>query len=462
MVEEKKCAVIIPSSEVVGQGDQRRVVPNIVKVYEEKDMSDKLIFKGPEKKGGVNTYVTVDGKKLRFDGKTGALLSLLLLVATFNLLPSALAQAPGRTKVEIPAIEAPYVTQKSVGALAPASLLIVNVSAGKVYLGSGAITVAETTVTALTANKTDCDGPTYTACNLIYADSSGTVAKTLAIATARGAGNSILAYVETDGTKVTNIQSPWQDTRSDIDTAATADALTSNPTDCAANTYATTIAANGNLTCASVTNASTTAVSTNTASTIALRDASGDFAAGIITAALVGNSSTASALAANPGDCGANTYATTIAASGALTCATVTLASADFANQGTATTVLHGNGAGNPAFAAVSLTADVSGVTPLGNGGTGILQTATQQTAATNGTQVAAGTCQAQTPLAIANVVATSKAFWTLPNAPAGTWQTGIAVQLVVSAGAVTPYLCNPTAGAITPAAQVLNIGVIL
>jgi hypothetical protein len=50
---------------------------------------------------------------------------------------------------------------------------------------------------------------------------------------------------------------------------------------------------------------------------------------------------------------------------------TLTLASSDFANQGATTTVLHGNAAGNPSFAAVSLTADVSGVLPQANGGTG-------------------------------------------------------------------------------------------
>lgn len=38
--------------------------------------------------------------------------------------------------------------------------------------------------------------------------------------------------------------------------------------------------------------------------------------------------------------------------------ANASLASADFANQGTTTTVLHGNAAGNPSFAGVSLTAD--------------------------------------------------------------------------------------------------------
>lgn len=39
---------------------------------------------------------------------------------------------------------------------------------------------------------------------------------------------------------------------------------------------------------------------------------------------------------------------------------------------GTTTTVLHGNAAGDPTWAAVSLTADVSGTLPVGNGGTGI------------------------------------------------------------------------------------------
>lgn len=41
------------------------------------------------------------------------------------------------------------------------------------------------------------------------------------------------------------------------------------------------------------------------------------------------------------------------------TCTTVTLAGAQFANQGTTTTVLHGNGAGNPAFSAIA-TGDIA------------------------------------------------------------------------------------------------------
>ncbi len=46
--------------------------------------------------------------------------------------------------------------------------------------------------------------------------------------------------------------------------------------------------------------------------------------AGPLTGAVTGNADTATALAANPSDCGADTYATTIAANGNLTCATVT------------------------------------------------------------------------------------------------------------------------------------------
>ena len=67
-------------------------------------------------------------------------------------------------------------------------------------------------------------------------------------------------------------------------------------------------------------------------------------------------------------------------------------------NQGTTTTVLHGNAAGNPAFSAVSLTADVTGTLPVANGGTGSAvnartpmvvssdQTLTTTTALTNAT----------------------------------------------------------------------------
>lgn len=46
------------------------------------------------------------------------------------------------------------------------------------------------------------------------------------------------------------------------------------------------------------------------------------------------------------------------------------LASADFLNQGTTTTLLHGNAAGNPSWSQVSMTTDITGVNPVANGGT--------------------------------------------------------------------------------------------
>lgn len=67
-------------------------------------------------------------------------------------------------------------------------------------------------------------------------------------------------------------------------------------------------------------NANTTATDASTASAIVARDASGNFSAGTITAALSGNASTSTALAANPTDCGADSFATAIAANGNLTC----------------------------------------------------------------------------------------------------------------------------------------------
>lgn len=100
--------------------------------------------------------------------------------------------------------------------------------------------------------------------------------------------------------------------------ATTATNLAANPSDCAADTYATTIAASGNLTCASITNASTTGTAANTPSTLVLRDGSGNFAAGTITAALTGNASTATALAADGANCSAGEAPRGVDASGAV------------------------------------------------------------------------------------------------------------------------------------------------
>jgi hypothetical protein len=54
---------------------------------------------------------------------------------------------------------------------------------------------------------------------------------------------------------------------------------------------------------------------------------------------------------------------------------------------GTTTTVLHGNAAGAPTFGAVSLTADVSGILPVANGGNGLGVAYTVATLPAAGTQ---------------------------------------------------------------------------
>ena len=84
---------------------------------------------------------------------------------------------------------------------------------------------------------------------------------------------------------------------------------------------------------------------------------------------------------------------TTWASSGALTANRLVLgggagaAPTVLGSLGTTTTVLHGNAAGAPTFGAVSLTADVSGILPVANGGNGLGAAYTVATLPTPGTQ---------------------------------------------------------------------------
>lgn len=87
-----------------------------------------------------------------------------------------------------------------------------------------------------------------------------------------------------------------------------------------------------------------------------------------------------------------------------------------------------------------------------------VINTATQQIT-TNGTAIAAGTCQSQPTVSISGLTTGSTLTWSSSAALPATWQTGIQVEFDVStAGTAKVWLCNPTAGSITPAALAINV----
>lgn len=78
------------------------------------------------------------------------------------------------------------------------------------------------------------------------------------------------------------------------------------------------------------------------------------------------------ALNVTPTSC-TNQFVSAISVGAVGTCATATLTSSQFANQGTTTTLLHGNAAGNPSFASVNFATDGTGVVPAASGGAGAI-----------------------------------------------------------------------------------------
>jgi hypothetical protein len=118
-----------------------------------------------------------------------------------------------------------------------------------------------------------------------------------------------------------------------------------------------------------------------------------------------------------------NQFVSALSASGAATCTTDTLAGAQHANQGTATTLLHGNAAGNPTWAAASLTADVTGTLPIANGGTNSTATPTN-----GGVGYGTGTAHAYTAAGTSGQVLTSNGAaaptWATPAAGGGGYAT--------------------------------------
>lgn len=237
----RKSVQVCTGSKVVGEGAERHYVPTLAEVSNESDLQrEGVLLKDSKpiisKIDGAKVYVTADGKKLRF--RNGALIGLLLafLLSAFSFQPSALAQyGVARTGLKIAATQAPYVTLSGVSATyGPATLLKVNYTAGKLYLGDTPVSVAAGQLT-LTLSKTDCTGPAYSDCNIVYANSSGTVTFTAAIGTAAASGNSILAYVQTSATAVTEIRYPWETTLGDpaVSTASTIFASATNCSDSA-------------------------------------------------------------------------------------------------------------------------------------------------------------------------------------------------------------------------------------
>lgn len=83
-------------------------------------------------------------------------------------------------------------------------------TAGTILNGGHPVAVTANSSTVVTLSKTDCSSPGFASCNFVYANSSGTVAVGTTLATAMAAGNTIFAYVETDGSGITKIAYPQQ------------------------------------------------------------------------------------------------------------------------------------------------------------------------------------------------------------------------------------------------------------
>jgi len=116
--------------------------------------------------------------------------------------PAGLAQMLGAN------YEEPFVTAGATG--------YAQWTAGRVYIdghtaGGIYIPASSASGVALDASKTSCVYPAFTTCDIVYANSSGVVGVTTAIATAKAAGATPLAYIETNSSAVpTKITYPYQ------------------------------------------------------------------------------------------------------------------------------------------------------------------------------------------------------------------------------------------------------------
>ena len=135
--------------------------------------------------------------------------------------------------------------------------------------------------------------------------------------------------------------------------------------------------------------------------------------------------------------------ATAWASSGALTANRLVLgggagaAPTVLGSLGTTTTVLHGNAAGAPTFGAVSLTADVSGILPITNGGTGVaVPSGVYTPALTNVANLDASTAYQCQWIRVNDMVTVSGRVDVDPTAAAASTQLGIALPVASNFGA--------------------------
>jgi hypothetical protein len=122
-------------------------------------------------------------------------ISLMGLVAVL-LLMSAIPAMLGQANLRQPTISS-------------TGLLNVTWTAGTLNNGGHAVSISAGTLNA-TANKTDCAAPTYTSCDFLYSNSSGTGAHSATVATVQTAGNILMAIIETSGTAITKMSFPLQ------------------------------------------------------------------------------------------------------------------------------------------------------------------------------------------------------------------------------------------------------------
>ena len=128
---------------------------------------------------------------------------------------------------------------------------------------------------------------------------------------------------------------------------------------------------------------------------------------------------------------------------------------------GTTTTVLHGNAAGAPTYGAVSLTADISGILPSANGGTGVNNAGTftnaSSTTITGGGTVALGGFTLTVPATgTAALLATANAFTAAQTVTAANGLTTLAaatqdaLRIAGRAGGTLSYVATLTPTTLT------------